>query len=184
MIAKGLDFENVTLVGILQGDAMLYRSDYRSSELTFDLLCQASGRSGRGQKKGKVLLQVFDDQHYAVRCALTHDYLKFFEQEMRYRHLAGYPPYTYLASILYIHKDKESANEAACEGMRCLAEETFRLLGPSELMKVKDEYRFRICIKSKSLTQLQKAVYQLSRRHRSSKSKVRLQIDINPLNMD
>ena len=68
--------------------------------------------------------------------------------------------------------------------MRCLAEETFRLLGPSELMKVKDEYRFRICIKSKSLTQLQKAVYQLSRRHRSSKSKVRLQIDINPLNMD
>lgn len=184
MIAKGLDFENVTLVGILQGDAMLYRSDYRSSELTFDLLCQASGRSGRGQKKGKVLLQVFDDQHYAVRCALTHDYLKFFEQEMRYRHLAGYPPYTYLASILYIHKDKESASEAACEGMRCLAEETFRLLGPSELMKVKDEYRFRICIKSKSLTQLRKAVYQLSRKHRSSKSKVRLQIDINPLNMD
>lgn len=184
MIAKGLDFENVTLVGILQGDAMLYRSDYRGNELTFDLLCQASGRSGRGQKQGKVLLQVFDDQHYAIRCALKHDYLKFFEQEMQYRHLAGYPPYTFLASILYIHKDKELAYETANKGMLALGNSSFRLLGPSELMKIKDEYRFRICIKSKTLKELQEAVYQLSRSHRSSKSKVRLQIDINPLNMD
>lgn len=184
MIAKGLDFENVTLVGILQGDAMLYRSDYRCNESTFDLLCQASGRSGRGVKQGKVLLQVFDDQHYAVRCALTHDYLKFFEQEMHYRHLAGYPPYTYLASLVYIHKDQQLASQAANEGMRQLGKEAFKLLGPSELMKIKDEYRFRICIKSKSLEHMQKAIYQLSRDHRASKSKVRLQIDINPLNMD
>lgn len=64
-----------------------------------------------------------------VRCALTHDYLKFFEQEMRYRHLAGYPPYTYLASILYIHKDKESASEAACEGMALLGGRNIQAIG-------------------------------------------------------
>ena len=184
MIAKGLDFENVTLVGILQGDALLYRSDYRANELTFDLLCQASGRSGRGHESGKVVLQVFDDQHYAVRCALNHDYNTFFKLEMNYRHLANYPPYTYLANCTYIHKDKELAQKAAFDASIVLKNETFKMLGPSELTKINDEYRFRLCIKSKSLEILRKGIYELSRSHRSSKSKVTLQIDMNPLTME
>lgn len=184
MIAKGLDFENVTLVGILQGDALLYRSDYRANELTFDLLCQASGRSGRGQEKGKVVLQVFDDEHYAIRCALNHDFIQFFQLEMQYRHMAGYPPYTYLANCIFVHEDKKTAQDCANAAQKVLIDEAFKVLGPSELTKIKDEYRFRICVKSKSLATLNEKIYQLSRDHRKSKSRVRLQIDMNPLSME
>lgn len=184
MIAKGLDFENVTLVGILQGDALLYRSDYRANELTFDLLCQASGRSGRGQEKGKVILQVFDDEHYAIRCALNHDFKSFFQLEMKYRHMAGYPPYTYLANCIFVHEDKKIAQDCANAAQKILVDEEFKVLGPSELTKVKDEYRFRICVKSKSLTILNEKIYELSRNHRKSKSRVRLLIDMNPLSME
>lgn len=184
MIAKGLDFENVTLVGILQGDAMLYRSDYRSSELTFDLLCQASGRSGRGSEKGKVILQVFDDQHYAVRCALTHDYLQFFKQEMKYRHLASYPPYTYLANLVFVHHDRNEAYNCAIEMMEYLQDDNFKMLGPSELMRIKDESRIRICIRSRSLEVLTDKIYACYQMHRKKRSKVKLNIDMNPLTMD
>ena len=101
MIAKGLDFENVTLVGILNGDALLNRSDYRSAELCYDLLEQACGRSGRGEKQGEVIIQAYDTKHYAIQCAAHHDYKTFFKNEMNYRHLAGYPPYTYLTSLSF-----------------------------------------------------------------------------------
>lgn len=180
MIAKGLDFENVTLVGILQGDAMLARSDYRSAELTFDLLMQASGRSGRGAKDGQVLIQVYDDQHYAIRCAVQQDYERFFKHEMQYRHLASYPPYTYLCAMSFISKNAEMAYDEASQIMHGLSCDGFKVLGVSELLKIKDEYRYRICIKSKSQEKLQQAVYAYYQQHRVSKSKVKLQIDMNP----
>ncbi len=182
MIAKGLDFENVTLVGILQGDALLYRSDYRCSEMTFDLLCQASGRSGRGSKSGKVILQVFDDQHYSIQTALHHDYQSFFLKEMQYRHLAQYPPYTYLANLLFIHADEKASMMLAHQIKEELEFLGFKVLGPSSLLKVKDQYRYRLCIKSKDLEKLQKVVYEIFQKYR--KHKVALSIDMNPLTMD
>ncbi|MGN1343179.1 MAG: primosomal protein N' [Traorella sp.] len=184
MIAKGLDFENVTLVGIVTGDAMLARSDYRSSELTFDLLTQASGRSGRGNLPGKVLIQVYDSEHYAIQCALSQDYYRFFKNEMQYRHLASYPPYTYLCTLTFSHKNQELALNEANEIMNELMKYEFKVLGVSELLKIMDKKRYRICVKSKSQQKLQDVIYDIYQKHRLSKSKVNLEIDMNPLTMD
>ena len=184
MIAKGLDFDNVTLVGIVQGDSMLARSDYRSSELTFDLLTQASGRSGRGNKEGKVLIQVYDTQHYAIKNVLTQDYTSFFKHEMNYRHMASYPPYTYISTITLAHSDDELVKEYAHKIYEDLKRYDFKVLGVSELLKIMDKKRYRLCIKSKSLDKLQDVMYELYQKHRLSKNKVSLYIDMNPLTMD
>lgn len=183
MISKGLDFEDVTLVGILQGDAMLARSDYRSSELTFDLLTQASGRSGRGKNEGRVLIQVYDEDHYAIQCALKQDYMRFFKNEMQYRHLAAYPPYTYLCTLTFIGKD-EKVSDYANEVIDELKGYDFKILGVSELLKIRDEKRYRIVVKSKSFDQLQHVIYELYQKHRLSRNHVKLHIDMNPLTMD
>ncbi len=184
MIAKGLDFEDVTLVGILQGDALLQRSDYRSSELAFDLLMQASGRSGRGGSSGRVLIQVYDEKHYAVQCALHQDYDTFFRYEMQYRHLAQYPPYTFLCSITLIHSNEDAAYSCAEEIMDELKQTDFKVLGIFELLKIQDEKRYRICIKSKSLEKLQKCVYAIYQKLRVNKKKVKVHIDMNPLTLE
>lgn len=184
MIAKGLDFENVTLVGILQGDSLLQRSDYRSGELTFDLLTQASGRSGRGSENGEVLIQVYDTKHYAIQCALNQNYDSFFKHEMRYRHLASYPPYTYLASLMFISRDGDQAYQLAENVMSDLKKKHFKVLGVSELLKIQDQKRYRLIIKSKSRIELQEVVYDLYQQHRRSKSRVKFVIDMNPLTLD
>ena len=150
--------------------------------MTFDLLCQASGRSGRGSKSGKVILQVFDDQHYSIQTALHHDYQSFFLKEMQYRHLAQYPPYTYLANLLFIHADEKASMMLAHQIKEELEFLGFKVLGPSSLLKVKDQYRYRLCIKSKDLEKLQKVVYEIFQKYR--KHKVALSIDMNPLTMD
>ncbi|MBR2825683.1 MAG: primosomal protein N', partial [Solobacterium sp.] len=92
MIAKGLDYPDVTLVGVVNGDEGLTRTDYRSCEVTFDLLMQAAGRSGRSDVEGEVVLQVYDPNHYAVVCAANQDYETIFQYEMKYRHEGLYPP--------------------------------------------------------------------------------------------
>ena len=104
MVAKGLDFPNVTLVGVINADTSLNIPDFRSSEATFQLLCQVAGRSGRGEKSGKVIIQTFNPEHYAIRYAKNHDYLGFFNQEMQIIHKLGYPPYYYLTSIKILSK--------------------------------------------------------------------------------
>lgn len=183
MIAKGLDFENVTLVGILQGDGLLARNDYRCSEMTFDLLCQASGRSGRGESAGEVYIQCFDTQHYSIKSALSHDYLNFFKHEMKYRHLAEYPPYTYLCNLIVVGKSEELTLHEAEEIKKWLMNYPFKILGVSELGKLADEYRYRCTVKSRSLEQLQSVIYELYRMKRTMKG-VRLLIDMNPCTME
>ena len=100
MIAKGLDFENVTFVGVLNADMSLNIPDFRSSERAFQLLCQVAGRSGRGQKEGQVIIQTYNPDHFAIECATSHDYQKFYNHEMEYRKNMIYPPYCHLVSIL------------------------------------------------------------------------------------
>jgi primosomal protein N' (replication factor Y) (superfamily II helicase) len=109
MIAKGLDVPNVTLVGILQGDAALGRPDYRSIENTFAMMVQAAGRSGRSTLGGEVIIQAFDVRHYAVQYARNQDYMSFFNHEMKYRHQGQYPPYTYLIAITVSDDDWDKA---------------------------------------------------------------------------
>lgn len=178
MIAKGLDFENVTLVGILNADAALARSDYRCVEMTFDLLYQACGRSGRGRKPGKVMMQVFDTKHYAIRCALHQDYERFFAYEMNYRHLAGYPPYRYLSSVVLHHSQSEIAKRE-CEDllMTFQNKKQIILLGVSDLGKRKDQYRFRILLKSKDQNEVISLLHQIYQYHKMNKMKSQIELD-------
>ena len=182
MIAKGLDFENVTLVGIVNGDAMLARSDYRSAELTYDLLEQASGRSGRGEKQGEVIIQAYDTHHYAILAAANHQYQFFFQREMNYRHLANYPPYTYLVSMVFQHKQEALVSQSVSYAMEYLMKkEGFKVLGPASLHKIKDEERTRILLKGKDQRQLSRMVKDVYDRHIASKQKARLEIDLAPI---
>ena len=118
MIAKGLDFPNVTMVGILAADAMLKLPDYRSAERTFQLLTQVAGRAGRADTPGEVYLQTYDPEHYAIDAASRQDYRAFYEQEMDRRKRALYPPYTLIARLLYEAKREEDAQRAAEAAMR------------------------------------------------------------------
>ncbi len=179
MIAKGLDYPNVTLVGILNADAGLNRLDYRSVEATFDLMVQASGRSGRSDHEGKVILQVFNKDHYAVKCAVKNDYTSFFKKEMKYRHIGQYPPYTYLISILFQGKDINHVRSMAFKAQEKICGD-FKVLGPSELNRLKDYYRFRLLIKGKNLKEMQqiasKVIYELVQ-----ETSISITVDVNPL---
>mgnify|MGYP005895275919 FL=1 len=117
MIAKGLDFENVTFVGVLNADLSLNVPDFRASERTFQLLCQVAGRSGRGSKAGTVLIQTYNPEHYAITCASHHDYQAFYQQEMLYRQKALYPPYCHMVSIL-IQSKHEDILQIACQDIK------------------------------------------------------------------
>ena len=109
MIAKGHDFPNVTLVGILEADAALYFSDYRSSERTFQLITQVAGRAGRADKKGRVILQTYAPRHYVFRFGRTYDYEGFWRKEINTRMVTKFPPFTKVVRVLVASADKQSA---------------------------------------------------------------------------
>jgi primosomal protein N' (replication factor Y) len=112
MIAKGLDYPDVTLVGILNADAGLMHQDYNSAKVTFDLLMQASGRSGRADHPGKVLIQAFNPDHYAIKAVLSQDYTYFYNIEMNYRNKTKYPPYSHIIEILLSDNDEDKIKES------------------------------------------------------------------------
>src|SRR5690606_36133370 len=109
MIAKGLDFENVTLVGVLTADSMLHLPDFRSAEKTFQLLTQVSGRAGRHELPGEVIIQTYTPEHYSIQLASQYDYVQFFNIEMRMRRQFQYPPYVFLSLITVSHPNHVTA---------------------------------------------------------------------------
>jgi primosomal protein N' (replication factor Y) len=113
MIAKGLDLPLVTLVGIISGDTALGLPDYRAGERTFQLLTQVAGRAGRGPLGGQAILQTYQPDHYAIRAAADHDYQTFYRQEIAYRRLLGYPPFTRLARVLFTDRNETIVIEEA-----------------------------------------------------------------------
>lgn len=179
MVAKGLDFERVTLVGILQADNALIHSDYRSCEIAYQMLEQASGRSGRGVKKGDVYIQTYDPGHYVMQSVLKHDYLGFFRKEMSYRHLGVYPPYVFLCCIIYSHESLEKAMNVALLGKQFLSQ--FKVLGPLEINMRQRQKRVRLIVKSKDETQLNQTIWKLVEYHRSLKTNVKQDINMYPL---
>ncbi|MDI9540342.1 MAG: primosomal protein N' [Bacillota bacterium] len=185
MISKGLDFPNVTLVGIFNADGPLHRTDYRSVETTFDLIVQASGRSGRSSNPGEVYVQSYDINHYGIRLAVRQDYITFFNNEMSYRHAAKYPPYTFMAAILFAGKDDETVKDKAFDGSDYFRkDQTVRVLGPSRLLKIKGEYRYRIIIKSKDKQQLIEKLWSWYEIQSINKRQVSVQIDVDPYILD
>ena len=178
MISKGLDIENVTLVGILNIDAALGREDFSSVEDTFNLILQASGRSGRGDKPGEVMIQTFNVDHYAVQYAVHNQYKSFFKQEMQYRKLAQYPPYTYLISIVISAEKEIVALNRATNFIKSLNPDNFKVLGPSLLIRIKGLQRVRVILKGRDLENMLAQVH-LAYGIMDNKGGVR--IDVNPI---
>jgi primosomal protein N' (replication factor Y) (superfamily II helicase) len=154
MIAKGHDFHNVTLVGVVSVDTGLGLPDFRAAERTFQLLTQVAGRAGRGKLAGRVLIQTYYPEHYALRHAAEQDFEGFYNEEIRYRQRMSYPPFVALASILIKHKDEKYAVRSGRilrESLdRANAGNAVRLLGPAQaaIARIKNEYRFQIILKS------------------------------------
>ncbi|MDI9485739.1 MAG: primosomal protein N' [Bacillota bacterium] len=152
MVAKGFDFPNVTLVGVLSADLSLNFPDIRSPERTFQLLTQVAGRSGRGEKKGEVIIQSYDPSHFAVRAAQNHDYLEFYRREIGFRRQLGYPPFRQLTRIL-CSGPQQAAEEAARQIHACLLSQGFPgqdVFGPAPapIGRIQGRYRWQILLKS------------------------------------
>lgn len=184
MIAKGLDFPNVTLVGVLNADISLNFPDFRSSEITFSLLSQVLGRSGRGTKQGKVLIQTFNPQHYAIKFTKTHDYVGFYNEEMKIRKALDYPPYYYICSIKIISKDYNLASKNSYDILKYLKQNIKQeiILGPSvcNVFKLNNNYRFQIIIKYKDVNNILPFLTKLEQ-HYFNKKDIKIEIDFNPL---
>lgn len=178
MIAKGLDYPDVTLVGVINGDAGLARNDFRSVETTFDLLMQAAGRSGRSQDPGKVIYQVNDPDHYAVRCAAKGDYETFFRYEMQFRHAGQYPPYTYLIALTVTDSSQQACDHLAIEVKNSL-HGNFKVIGIITLLKIQDKARDRILLKGKDIDEMREAVQKFL--DETALDIKGLRIDVNPM---
>ena len=164
MIAKGHDFPNVTLVGVVSVDAGLALPDFRAAERTFQLITQVAGRAGRGSLPGRVLIQTYHPQHYALRHACAQDYEGFFDEEINYRRNLSYPPFVALASLLVHGDDLTRVQATAAEVRRALdrhnPERHVRLLGPAPapLARLRGEHRVQILLKSRSRPRLRELV--------------------------
>ncbi|MBD1224481.1 primosomal protein N' [Virgibacillus halodenitrificans] len=155
MIAKGLDFENVTLVGVLTADSMLHLPDFRSSEKTFQLLTQVSGRAGRHSLEGEVIVQTYTPDHYSIELASQYDFQTFYENEMRMRKTFQYPPYYYLALVTVSHQNKVKTAQTTQNIVQLLQKvvnDNTVILGPtpSPIPRMKDRYRYQCMIKYKN----------------------------------
>lgn len=186
MIAKGLDFENVTLVGVINSDTSLMIPNFRSSEYTFQLLSQVAGRSGRGKKEGNVIIQTHNPDHYAIEFSKTHDYINFYNHEMKIRKELSYSPYFYMTSIKIISKDYEKAKEESNKVGSFLKEKlnSSIILGPTvcSVFRMNNLYRFNIIIKYKKEENLYKALNYLQG-HYKNINNVDIDIDFNPINI-
>ena len=181
MIAKGLDFENVTLVGVINGDATLNIPDYRAAERTFDLLNQVAGRSGRGKKDGKVIIQGFNLDHYSIKYAALHDYKGFYNEEIAIRKKLLYPPYIDLTLIKISSKDYNLAYNASIKIKKYLDNNNIKSLGPSNsnIAKINNKYYIQIILKYKSLKSIYKYLLYIADIYRKNKE-INVDIDINP----
>ncbi|RGC74598.1 primosomal protein N' [Coprococcus sp. AM25-15LB] len=196
MIVKGHDFGNVTLVGVLAADLSLYADDYRAGERTFQLLTQAAGRAGRGEKAGEVVIQTYSPEHYSIVAAAKQDYEQFFQEEMTYRALLGYPPASQLMAVLVSCKEEELL-ETACHYLKAYAETcckkceragtSVQLIGPASpyVGKVRDTYRRVIYLKSEQEAVLVFLKDQLEQyiEINSGFQNLWIQFDLNPMSV-
>jgi primosomal protein N' (replication factor Y) len=200
MITKGYDFPGVTLVGIVSADLSLGFPDFRGGERTFQILSQVAGRAGRGKNPGRVLIQTFNPEHYAVKMAVAHDYKSFFRNEIALRKQLVYPPFSHLA-CLRLHGKSKEITERTVEEMSGILRDKLKswprggkdiqVLGPAEapISRMKGKYRWQILLKSKDPVILHKLlgeIYELSRKIKVSRDfedRVNINLDVDPYNM-
>lgn len=187
MVAKGLDFPSVSLVGIIDADSMLNIPDFRANERAFQLLVQSAGRAGRGNLPGEVFIQTFNPDNPVLRLAITHDYASFYYNEIKQRKLLNYPPFTYLLRIVIAGeelprvKDVSRRVALSIEEITDANEENIEILGPAAcpLQIIRNKYRFQILVKCDNMLLL-KSIGKYIKKS-GTYQKVSLEIDINPV---
>jgi primosomal protein N' (replication factor Y) len=194
MIAKGLDFPNVTLVGVVNADVGLHIPDFRAAERTFQLLSQVAGRTGRGDSGGRVLVQTFTPEHPCIMHAATHDYGAFVAGELTHRRAHNYPPYQRLARIIIRSRDQQAgadfsermaaAFQAGLQSQPGQAPVEVRLLGPAEapVFRLKGHFRYHFQLQSPSPAVLHK-VLRAVLPTMNAPSGVEFTLDVDPFNM-
>lgn len=187
MIAKGLDFPKVTLVGVINADMSLCVPDFRSSERTFQLLSQVSGRAGRGKYPGEVIIQTFNPEHYSIRYAKNHDYLNFYKEEMAIRKQLNYSPYYFITLVRISCKDYEEgfkhANKIKDYLEKNLSSDTI-LLGPTmaSMFKINNIYNYQCIIKYKKDLKLKDTLINIDNIYKTN-NKVNVEIDVDPIRL-
>jgi len=190
MIAKGLDFPNVTLVGVVAADITLNLPDFRSGERTFQLLTQVAGRAGRGDKKGHVIIQTYNPEHYSIRTASAHDFHTFVQEELQRRELLLYPPFGQLLLFTCSALQENTAREGAAAlrasfEARIAFTEKEELMGPTAapLQKVRDYYRFQLLLKGDHLEERAPIIRDVVWELRGKLKDTRIAVDFNPMMM-
>lgn len=187
MIAKGLDFPNVVLVGVISADSSLNVPDFRSSERTFELLTQVSGRSGRGVDAGEVIVQSFDTGHYSLEYARRQDYVGFYREEMKMRKILKYSPYYYIVVVSVLSKDyKEGMREARKVGgyLRSKLDGEAIVLGPAmaNVFKMNNVYRYKCTVKYRKSDKLEEVLTFIDGIYRDN-VRVSIEVDVGPSRM-
>ena len=190
MLAKGHDFHNVTLVGVVSVDAGLALPDFRAAERTFQLITQVAGRAGRGDLPGRVLIQTYHPDHYALKHATNQDYQGFYDEEIRHRRNHGYPPFVALALFLVRQKDAARAGSIAQELRnhlnRANRDHACRILGPAPapFARLRDEYRIQLLIKSRSRKRMRAVIDEALKNFEEAGNDSRsVTLEIDPVSM-
>jgi primosomal protein N' (replication factor Y) len=194
MIAKGLDFPKVTVVGVINADVGLHHADFRAAERTFQLLAQVAGRTGRGSQVGCVYIQTMQPEHPSIALAANHDYLTFAHEEMQVRQAHKYPPFERMARLIVRSKEEKAGNDYAdrlaaafrveLERRKASSEPTLRLLGPAEapVFRLKGYFRFHFQLHSASSAVLHQVLRAVLLTVRVGAG-VELTVDIDPQDM-
>ena len=194
MVAKGLDFSNVTLVGVIDADLSLYVDDFRAAERTFSLLTQVVGRAGRGERKGLAVLQTFTPKSDIITCAARQDYDRFYEQEIEQRRLRHFPPFQDLY-VLQVAGPEESGVLECCIRLRggfaawqtdqAMADTPFEIMGPAaaNVVKVMNRYRYTLTLSGKSCRKMRDMISYIITRAKGDKRNrgISITVDFNPV---
>ncbi|SHJ96028.1 primosomal protein N' [Desulforamulus aeronauticus] len=192
MIAKGLDIPQVTLVGVISADVTLHMPDFRAAERTFQLLTQVAGRAGRGQTPGEVIIQTYDPEHFSIRTAQRHDYLKFYQKEMITRQALQYPPFSHLIRVLFSGINEADVLAAAhwWQGQLTTTKQSsgfqkIEILGPAPagIPKIKDRYRWQLIIKGSISKEIRSVAAQVLEQAGLRFKQVAVSIDVDPVSM-
>lgn len=190
MIAKGHDFHNVTLVGVVSVDAGLGLPDFRAAERTFQLLTQVAGRAGRGDRPGRVIIQTYHPEHYSLVCARDQNYEEFYRREIVFRRTMHYPPFSALINVLIHDKNHDRANNTAMDFARELRQAAkdsgLRVLGPAPaaISRIKGEYRFQVLIKAQSRARAREALdVAMDRVAEAGHNPRSISVEVDPMNL-
>lgn len=186
MIAKGLDFPDVTLVGVLNADTALNLPDFRSAEKTFQLLTQVSGRAGRGDKAGEVVIQTFNPEHYAIQYAQAQNYEGFYQKEMVMRHQGNYPPFYYTVQIVASHEEENVAAKKMfqiVQELKGVLSPNSIILGPTPktVLRVNNRYFYQMVLKYKHESELNQALTKILENSQiETRQGLKISIDVEP----